>query len=1582
MQSVDLWSCLTANIDSINTHPHVFEWNDSLILLQETRVAETNLSQVLEKAGKQNNTFVTSKLLTHTRQKNGTHRIPHGGTGIISAKDAIIPFCENDDITGLWSDLKNTTRVTAAWIQISRKVKLLAFSFYGFPCVTSEFEEIHKTNDEILQKILEISAQFGDIPIVIGGDFQDEPFSYEAVRKASYVGWTDPIQSLNNDPQQGRPITFSRSGSFVDVTEQISSIDGLLLNRVATAALSSIEVVTGDARQHAPIRAFFSWPKIFLKGYEIIRPAAFEFSQIASRDGKPDHDFINQIGLEPWQNGFQDHTKDTNDEIAWNAINQFGIDILTKAGAKFLKGPKTRGRKPVFREKVVCPGRNVEGSAVNAESAWYSKTHSLIAELRIRLQRPSNKTSDMLITFRLQNKVVARIKQISWCSNWDPQLNLNDDDLAIIQKFLQETICSLRQKEKYARINAWRNKMKDGAQNKNIHKSVFKWIKQKQNIPSNNLIKDSDGNIITNPVDAISEINERWDDIYSANILHEDPTKVLSCVWPYIQDCRLPASIPELDGPSLKKQVLTRRLDACPGLDGWRTVETHMLPDIFYTSIANFFKDVEKGIRALPRAMTTAKQVILEKASGLDSPLQKRLITVLPIFLLAYSGLRFRQLQSWQNQVLPKELFGGIKSRFMTSVAANLRLEIDDSKVSHSPLAGLKLDKSKCFDKLVPSIAAALFIAFGIPQSIANFFMQIYSGLRRILSYKNWASNTYTTAANGLAQGDSFSLLAINLHMAVWVIFVKRFPIECAVFIDDAYIWAKAERTSWLQRAIDVTKFWDTLVGQTLNDRKSQIWATSCESRKKIRSAFPEMELVHVIDILGSKVQTSDARSFKWDPKKTYKIKQDIKNIGALPCKTDIHAHLIGMKVIPQIAFTPHLNEIPKEVLHSFQDAIVAVLWRNRPMWRAKMLVLGLFSSPHRCDPFIARAYNTILEVSAFLKSASSSSRLKWISYEQKQSISPNSLFAHFLQACKCLSITYHDNFMFSFWGCQPISLLELSRRDVKAVLRELARHQCYAIASKGARKDISLSSGVIDFATTMASRDKLNQQLVGNIPLGCHFDNILVGCTFTRDRTCASGQHESPLCRYCNLEKETMTHLTQECHSIPGDFPRPSCPDNVGPNFANFGIVETTTEHIRERLSVSNVSHIPCPMWENCANLEPVHLWTDGSVYDGNSFWHTKAGFAAVDKNGVKIFAGRVSHWSISSYTAELWAIVYSFVASKQPVVIHTDCQSVVSQVKFVLETKCVPQCWTHLSWWNFLLHIVQLRQSVCDFPLQIKWCRAHQCDDIPIEFLTPSVAESLGVDFFDLFCNRKADEAAKKVLQDVVYPCRFDDNFKKQVFQWHTWLSMLHFKMGEDYKPIKKRDLAEHNQNESVKKFPLPHEISSIHDAECFANLLPKWNWFDSRDSFSWSPQIQEIPFPNTLANISPENWDAIVSWGQTLSWKFSDDLQTSWLELACCAYFQGLVLKDVPIQPKTYSTLIQKVFSQCRKLDPPPILFPGDPVKRCKANGKSQPIGLLQGCLVWLPLNAKKFLACKLLHGCTHRASDWCFDFPVGF
>ena len=139
--------------------------------------------------------------------------------------------------------------------------------------------------------------------------------------------------------------------------------------------------------------------------------------------------------------------------------------------------------------------------------------------------------------------------------------------------------------------------------------------------------------------------------------------------------------------------------------------------------------------------------------------------------------------------------------------------------------------------------------------------------------------------------------------------------------------------------------------------------------------------------------------------------------------------------------------------------------------------------------------------------------------------------------------------------------------------------------------------------------------------------------------------------------------------------------------------------------------------------------------------------------------------------------------------------------------------------------------------------------------------------------------------------------------------------------------------------------------------------------------------LPFPRILAKISIENWNEIITWSLKLNWKLSDELQTSWIEVSCCAYFQGLNLSEVPSTPQAFATLILKVANQLSKLRPVPKIFPGFFRKACKANGKTHPIGLIQGAELHLPLKARKFLAVQMLHGKTHVLKDWCFPFPVG-
>ena len=120
-------------------------------------------------------------------------------------------------------------------------MKLLAFNFYAIANAASERAKFNR-NNELLDMIFTVAAQFGDIPILIAGDFQMEPGMYPAVQLAlDHWGWADPLLQTDEQGNVVRPSTFFQAAAS-DADGQ-SSIDGILLNRTALTALLNIEVL-------------------------------------------------------------------------------------------------------------------------------------------------------------------------------------------------------------------------------------------------------------------------------------------------------------------------------------------------------------------------------------------------------------------------------------------------------------------------------------------------------------------------------------------------------------------------------------------------------------------------------------------------------------------------------------------------------------------------------------------------------------------------------------------------------------------------------------------------------------------------------------------------------------------------------------------------------------------------------------------------------------------------------------------------------------------------------------------------------------------------------------------------------------------------------------------------------------------------------------------------------------------------------------------------------------------------------------------------------------------------------------------
>ena len=1580
------WLCCTANVDAVQTHPDCLNWSFDAVALQETRINQTVHQQVSFDLEQCNKSLIHGGLLIPKKTKANTYVTPHGGVAIIASKGLMRKFSGDDDLTGLWSDLALTTRISAAWVQVLPKLRVLIFTFYG---ETSRHDNSHlKINDFYLEKIFAIASQFGDIPVILCGDFQADPDTYPAVTSAKQHGWVDPLTSQDEHGNSTRPITFSRNAVFDQPTEFFSSIDAMLVNRPASSALTSMEVDYSRAKQHAPIVAKFEWPKILIQGTILNIPAPLNLEKLPKTDDNNlDMGVITSNSKQLWDNKFGALCHSGNDDTDWDFINKFAIETLTSSGASFKHGLATRAQPPTFTTSTPCPGQMKCGCVYTKAIAELTNFHKQLVELCVRLARPVTNVNDYNVTRILQQKVLRkafRFKlEIPYFEHFMTIAQVKN-----LQKQVSGIINKKRDESKRIRIRNWKQKMIFGTQTKNVHSFVYKWIQSKTQIEVPNLIVDASGNTLYDPSEAIHEINLQWDKVFSANVLHQNPVDLLRFIWPYIDEIRHEATIPDLTGQMLRQQVLRRKANTAAGIDGWRTVEMYSLPVFVYDQVATFFRAIEDGTRSMPKQLATAKQVLLNK-NGRDDPMQKRIISLLPIFLLAYTGTRFRHLQAWQRTVFPLELKGGIKGRNLSEIPVNLRLCIDSAKESNRSLVGIKLDKSKCFDRIVHSLAAALLLGFGCPKKVVTFFMGIYTTLTRFLCYKNWCSNLPTTASNGVVQGCSFSLLAINAYMSGWALLLKRIPhIQFASYIDDCYIWSHLEYINNLEAALDVTDKWDELTGQKINKDKCQAFGTTTNARKALKNRFPELDHSHVVTVLGANLNVTNNKNMSWPEEKTQKLHRDLKSIRAIPCSREVAAHLIATKVIPQLNFMPSLNFIPKKILQSVQDEITNSLWKNRPMWRSRWLVLGILSCPYRNEPFLARAFTTILETMNFLKTTNTENRNTWKKLVQESCIQQNSLLASFMQACSVLGLKICDPFTLQIELLPSVVLpiLDCTRRDLKSLLSNLCRHQCYIHAGETVRKDTHSAIALLDFDVSKLAHSALKNQTVAGMRLTAFRDSTIVGCTVTHDRCFKAGLSLEPTCRFCGFHKETMQHLASECPSIPGDMNRPHCP-NLGPNFEILGVAEISLELAKRRLEISDPTKLQVQAWAPDCPIDFLHVWTDGSCELSHMYWHTIGGFAIIDHNDCVVNSGEVHHFALTSFSCELWAVIVAFLGATGPLYIHSDCDSLVKMIHLFPVLESIPTDWPHFTWFSYLLQIYQIRKGNCANPLVLEWCPSHILEHIPWFQISHAIATQHQTTVANIRHNRTADRIAKVCVKRQLAtfsPPKAEILTSATV--WQKWLVHIATQIAlsrgndnaEDSQPNIVNPPAPCDNHENRLCIPNVYDITPEHSLEIFKFYLPKWMWEPEIEKFDWVSSFPSDHRLSSYACISQANWETALAFFRTLKWQINENLHVSYIELAFHFHYSGFSFVGVDQTPSKISTIIRKVINQASKCNLQHALVCGTQKAGCISEGKTLPAGFVKGCKPLLNITAIKNLAVQLLRGRKHGLKHW--DFPL--
>lgn len=915
-----------------------------------------------------------------------------------------------------------------------------------------------------------------------------------------------------------------------------------------------------------------------------------------------------------------------------------------------------------------------------------------------------------------------------------------------------------------------------------------------------------------------------------------------------------------------------RKVEAAPGLDGWRTQELQCLPPLCFKAFADIFNLLEQTELEPPATLVVAKQVLLNK-NGNSSPLQKRLITLMPCVLVAYTGRRFAQLAEWQATTMPRAIQGAISGRNMSAVHHQLRVDIDQSRIQGEPLVGIKLDKSKCFDRLIPQQIAALFLAFGLPQGLTRAFLKIYRNLRRHLGYKSWVSPIATTAANGVTQGCSLSLIAVNLFTKVWALMLDCLPgLVYRAFIDDAHIWTHLCNIHVLQSALQITSLWDNLMGQKLNSSKSTIWGTTSCARKAVKSAFPDMQLCLEFDVLGVKIYTFDRDSFQFTDSKLEKILLDTRNIFALPLPVRLKCLLISAKVIPQCTYGAAITKMPKLAVKKIQNEVTNVLWGRRPHWRAKWLVMGLLGQPHRTEPVLARAYATICDFLRVMHTHSdilaTCKSLALSGHRTK-----HSLIDQVCSAFKVFGFGLSRSFNLHFRNCSHGIPLELLHpKDIRKVLIHLARDVCYKLAGESKkRKDFFKPKGILDFDLSSLFRKKSSLQVEAQYNATTFFDSQQVGCSLTRDRLKAAGLIDHDHCRFCEQQRETLSHLVSECPVLRqklGILPE----HELGLNFSKLGIVDHPYEIAMLRLRCFTT--FPCAS-AFAADQEVAEYWTDGSLLWPDVFWLTSAAFSVVDCGGNVMDTGPVFHFSLSSYAAEMWGIIVALAHASGPCVVYTDSETIV-KLFAQIQVGGIPLNVSHRSWWVWIMGLWRERRASHPDPFRLVWIPSHLLPHISTAALTDELAGKAGSTKQHIAMNRIADHIAQKTaLEMCVVPWANQSHLMQQILQRQEWLTQMNYMLGEE-RVNKPCDDDQSGEEETL--------IDQLSDAQ-LQTMFSKWLWHLPFAKFGWKPKIPSLceRLPRQTNHVDSASWDHFLTFVRGTCWSTDAGHCMSYVELA---------------------------------------------------------------------------------------------------
>ena len=1200
------------------------------------------------------------------------------------------------------------------------------------------------------------------------------------------------VKILSVDPVNGMIMTFPNPLWM-----------GILVNQKAMEFVHSCQIVKDVGFQHARVVLEFNFPTKKRMCWTWQAHAAMNLSKLKPMDGRA------EIAQQLWEEKYKQECSDASDsEQLHRLANQFSIDILINAGATWFAGKKCRGVMPTFEYADVDKHANPSFDDSSKPFAELNKLLRRINDLTFKIAKddPSRHVSRICDT--LWKKIQGGIKKFL---KLNPPSIPSHDVLIEAWDAVSKHRDSLARLLRYERYQKWKGKVQVSAASN--CRDVFAYLKLKHDTVAPANVTDESGHPIYQNSDVLKIASDQWNEVFGCHDRDFPITPLQNAIEGFVHP-KATCVFQDLTASQLSQVAQHRDAKAAGGFDGWRSSEIKALPALAFEPWQMLWNHIEKDGRTLPDIFHTARLVMIPKAEAKSfSPIHRRLISLLSIPYLLYSKARFLDTLEWQSLTFPQSMCGGIQNRKTSDVSHHLAIQTERAILSNEAICGIQIDRSKCFDRIVPRVISFLGRKLGLDQRFFNVWIQIYQGFRRYITLSNVVTAEPLSDANGIAQGDTGSVLAINIMMACWSQLMKQFEsIQSWVYIDDAYLLCRAQHIEQLQLAMNCTSMFDELCGQSTNLAKSNGWATSKQAKAALKRSFPELQIVDWFKVLGAQIKTNSKRKVLEVSTKSHAIRTLIQDIGSLPVSLRSKVLLLGAKAIPKLTFQAELNRWPNKTIENLISCVVSALWGSRPIWRSQDLLFALATNPCRTQPAHAIAATTIANLVGRCATDSTFFAL-WCEVVAFNKTVPYGIVDAILKAFAVVGLDFVPPASLRWLDFPVQSFVDFTPKAIRRLLRVASMQQLYMTACRSARNDLSWgsSSGVLDPDLSPLGPRSVKPWFADSFKCD---ETILVGpltgaCP-TADRLYKSEIASSSFCRFCNNCKETIHHLV-ECKVVADKLGNLQCPLDNQPHWKSHGICEVP----QPLVSAMQYQILP-PSPSEVVFQQPCDVWIDGSVFNGDHLFTKTLGAAVISFEGDTLYSGGWRTLWGSSFQAEVVALRVAVSICTGLVFIHTDCQSLLN-------------VWNNIQRLGYVPHNVACREEwllIADkvgigYPsrLVLSWIRAHQADH-------------RGHCTWAQHLNRIADNVAKKAASDVLpVGIGYASSLKWHLHLRRRWLVALSLLLQNT--PVQTNEEPECQEE-------APSNISHGGDPVIFSNedelvnRFTKWDWNLPRSLF----------------------------------------------------------------------------------------------------------------------------------------------------